>query len=91
MIDSATGYDSTVYCECRYDEAADEMIRDDCPVHCDIEGAEFPGGLCCPLYAAEGRHASDCGNRLLPDHELDVVDRRPPQAARGDEKARRRA
>ena len=23
------------YCECRYDEARDEMDREDCPFHCD--------------------------------------------------------
>jgi hypothetical protein len=22
-------------CECKYDEARDEMDRDDCPLHCD--------------------------------------------------------
>jgi hypothetical protein len=26
------------YCECRYDEARDEMDREDCPFHCN--GAE---------------------------------------------------
>jgi hypothetical protein len=25
-------------CECRYDEARDEMDRDDCPFHCDLPG-----------------------------------------------------
>jgi len=24
------------YCECRYDEARDEMDREDCPFHCDL-------------------------------------------------------
>ncbi|MGD1098443.1 MAG: hypothetical protein ABSB35_41485 [Bryobacteraceae bacterium] len=23
-------------CECKYDEARDEMDRDDCPFHCDL-------------------------------------------------------
>lgn len=23
------------YCECKYDEARDEMDREDCPFHCD--------------------------------------------------------
>ena len=27
-------------CECKYDEARDEMDRDDCPFHCDlVDGA----------------------------------------------------
>jgi hypothetical protein len=26
-----------VYCECKYDEARDEMDREDCPFHCDME------------------------------------------------------
>ena len=25
------------YCECRYDEARDEMDREDCPFHCNME------------------------------------------------------
>jgi hypothetical protein len=27
------------YCECRYDEARDEMDREDCPFHCDLVDA----------------------------------------------------
>ena len=26
-------------CECKYDEARDEMDRDDCPFHCDATDA----------------------------------------------------
>ena len=29
--------DWPAYCECRYDEARDEMDREDCPFHCDME------------------------------------------------------
>jgi hypothetical protein len=25
-----------VVCECKYDEAGDEMDREDCPFHCDL-------------------------------------------------------
>ncbi len=28
--------DWPAYCECRYDEARDEMDREDCPFHCDL-------------------------------------------------------
>ena len=28
--------DWPVFCECKYDEARDEMDRDDCPFHCDL-------------------------------------------------------
>jgi hypothetical protein len=24
------------FCECKYDEARDEMDREDCPFHCDL-------------------------------------------------------
>jgi hypothetical protein len=27
--------DWPAYCECKYDEARDEMDREDCPFHCD--------------------------------------------------------
>ena len=26
-------------CECKYDEARDEMDREDCPFHCDLSAA----------------------------------------------------
>jgi hypothetical protein len=28
--------ESPPVCECKYDEARDEMDRDDCPFHCDL-------------------------------------------------------
>jgi hypothetical protein len=36
--------DWPAFCECRYDEARDEMDREDCPFHCDIiyEAAKGP-------------------------------------------------
>ena len=32
--------DDPPICECRYDETRDEMDRDDCPLHCNLDSAE---------------------------------------------------
>ena len=40
--------DDPPICECRYDEARDEMDRDDCPFHCGFaprEADNSPGEL----------------------------------------------
>jgi hypothetical protein len=63
--DTETGYRDEVTCECRYNEAADEMDREDCPVHTDIDGEPFTGGVCCRKYAETGLHARDCGNHMI--------------------------
>jgi hypothetical protein len=28
--------DDPLVCECKYDEARDEMDQEDCPIHCDL-------------------------------------------------------
>lgn len=62
-IERDTGYQTDVVCECRYDEARDEMDRSDCPVHSDVDGTPYPGGVCCELFRETGTaHQPDCGN-----------------------------
>jgi hypothetical protein len=64
-----TGYRDEVTCECIYVEATDTMNREDCPVHTDVDGEAFTGGVCCRKWAETGRHARDCGNALLATEE----------------------
>lgn len=67
MIDRETGYDDTVTCECRYVEETDTMDREDCPVHTDVDGEPFTGGVCCRQWAERGIHARTCGNWAAPE------------------------
>jgi len=35
-------------CECKYDEARDQMDREDCPFHCNLTG-DVPAEEQCPI------------------------------------------